>query len=61
MAKSWVKFSPEKYNIKRTGVNILEKKEKEGLIFVIITIFIAGALPIIIKYGTGLINPLFFA
>jgi len=39
----------------------LEKKEKEGIIFVIITIFIAGALPIIIKYGTGLINPLFFA
>jgi len=39
----------------------LEKKEKEGLIFVIITIFIAGALPIIIKYGVGLIHPLFFA
>jgi len=39
----------------------LEKKEKAGIIFVIITIFIAGALPIIIKYGTGLINPLFFA
>jgi len=39
----------------------LEKKEKEGIIFVIITIFIAGALPIVIKYGTGLINPLFFA
>jgi drug/metabolite transporter (DMT)-like permease len=39
----------------------LEKTEKEGITFVIITIFIAGALPIIIKYGTGLINPLFFA
>lgn len=39
----------------------MEKKEKEGIIFVIITIFIAGALPIIVKYGTGLINPLFFA
>jgi drug/metabolite transporter (DMT)-like permease len=39
----------------------LEKTEKEGIIFVIITILIAGALPIIIKYGTGLINPLFFA
>jgi len=39
----------------------LEKKEKEGIIFVIITIFIAGALPVIIKYGTGLINPMFFA
>lgn len=39
----------------------MEKKEKEGIIFVIITIFIAGALPIIIKYGTGLINPLLFA
>lgn len=39
----------------------MEKIEKEGIIFVIITILIAGALPIIIKYGTGLINPLFFA
>ena len=39
----------------------MEKKEREGIIFVIITIFISGALPIIIKYGTGLINPLFFA
>lgn len=39
----------------------MEKKEKEGIIFVIITIFIAGALPIVIKYGTGIINPLFFA
>jgi len=39
----------------------LEKKEKEGIIFVIITIFIAGALPIVIKYGVGLIHPLFFA
>lgn len=39
----------------------MEKTEKEGIIFVIITILIAGALPIIIKYGTGLINPLFFA
>ncbi len=39
----------------------MEKKEREGIIFVIITIFIAGALPIIIKYGTRLINPLFFA
>jgi len=45
----------------RTGVNVLEKKEKEGLIFVIITIFIAGALPIIIKYGVSLVHPLFFA
>jgi len=42
-------------------VGILEKQEREGIIFVIITIFIAGALPIIIKYGTGFINPLFFA
>ncbi|HER23782.1 MAG TPA: DMT family transporter [Candidatus Atribacteria bacterium] len=39
----------------------MEKQEKEGIICVIITIFIAGALPIIIKYGTGIINPLFFA
>jgi len=30
----------------------LGKKEKEGIIFVIITIFIAGALPIIVKYGS---------
>ena len=39
----------------------MEKKEKEGIIFVIITIFIAGALPIVIKYGVSLIHPLFFA
>lgn len=39
----------------------MEKREKEGIIFVIITIFIAGALPIIIKYGVGFIDPLFFA
>ncbi len=40
---------------------VLEKQEREGIIFVIITIFIAGALPVIIKYGTGIIDPLLFA
>ena len=39
----------------------MEQKEKEGLIFIVITILIAGAVPIIVKYGTGLIHPLFFA
>jgi len=39
----------------------LEKKEKEGIIFTIITIFLAGSLPIVVKYGTGIISPLFFA
>jgi drug/metabolite transporter (DMT)-like permease len=39
----------------------LEKKEKEGIIFTIITIFLAGSLPIVVKYGTGIIHPLFFA
>ena len=39
----------------------MEKKEKEGIIFTIITIFLAGSLPIVVKYGTGIISPLFFA
>ncbi len=39
----------------------MEKKEKEGIIFTIITIFLAGSLPIMAKYGVGIINPLFFA
>ena len=39
----------------------MEKKEKEGIIFTIITIFLAGSLPIVVKYGVGIINPLFFA
>lgn len=39
----------------------MEKKEKEGIIFTIITIFLAGSLPIVVKYGTGIIHPLFFA
>jgi len=39
----------------------LGKKEKEGVLFVLMTVFIAGALPIIIKYGIGFLNPLFFA
>ena len=43
------------------GGNILEKREKEGVIFVFIAVFISGTLPIIIKYGVGFLNPLFFA
>ncbi|MHC2995663.1 MAG: DMT family transporter [Candidatus Atribacteria bacterium] len=39
----------------------MEKKEKEGIIFTIITIFLAGSLPIVVKYGAGIIHPLFFA
>ncbi|MCJ7656335.1 MAG: DMT family transporter, partial [Candidatus Atribacteria bacterium] len=39
----------------------MEKIEKEGIIFTIITIFLAGSLPIVAKYGVGIINPLFFA
>ncbi len=39
----------------------MEKTEKEGIIFTIITIFLAGSLPIVAKYGVGIINPLFFA
>ncbi|MBA3062797.1 MAG: hypothetical protein FP833_07605, partial [Atribacteria sp.] len=39
----------------------MEKKEKEGIIFTIVTIFFAGSLPIVAKYGVGIINPLFFA
>ena len=39
----------------------MEQEEKEGLIFIIITILIAGAVPIIVKYGAELVHPLFFA
>jgi len=39
----------------------LKKREKEGIIFIIITIFIAGTLPIVVKYGVNFIHPLFFA
>jgi len=42
-------------------VTILKQQEKEGIILVIVTIFIAGTLPVITKYGTGLMNPLLFA
>jgi drug/metabolite transporter (DMT)-like permease len=39
----------------------MEKKEKEGVILVIICVFIHGALPILGKYGVSLVHPLFFA
>ena len=39
----------------------MEKKEKEGIILVIICVFIHGALPILGKYGVSLVHPLFFA
>ncbi len=37
------------------------KKEREGVILVIICVFIHGALPILGKYGVSLVHPLFFA
>ncbi|MFW6149614.1 MAG: DMT family transporter, partial [Atribacterota bacterium] len=39
----------------------MDKREKEGVILVIICVFIHGALPILGKYGVSLIHPLFFA
>jgi len=39
----------------------MEKKEKEGVILVVICVFIHGALPILGKYGVSLVHPLFFA
>jgi len=39
----------------------MEKREKEGVILVIICVFIHGALPILGKYGVSLVHPLFFA
>ncbi|MFA6621134.1 MAG: DMT family transporter [Candidatus Caldatribacteriota bacterium] len=39
----------------------MEKKEKEGVILVIICVFIHGASPILGKYGVSLVHPLFFA
>jgi drug/metabolite transporter (DMT)-like permease len=39
----------------------MDKKEKEGVILVIVCVFIHGALPILGKYGVSLVHPLFFA
>lgn len=39
----------------------MEKREKEGVILVIICVFIHGASPILGKYGVSLAHPLFFA
>ena len=39
----------------------MEKREKEAIIFILIVVLIAGASSIIIKYGVGFLNPLFFA
>jgi drug/metabolite transporter (DMT)-like permease len=39
----------------------MEKREREGVILVIICVFIHGAHPILGKYGVSLVPPLFFA
>lgn len=39
----------------------MESAEKEGVVLVIICVFIHGALPILGKVGVSLIHPLFFA
>jgi drug/metabolite transporter (DMT)-like permease len=39
----------------------MDAREKEGVILVIICVFIHGALPILGKYGVSLVHPLFFA
>ena len=39
----------------------MDVKEKEGVILVVICVFIHGALPILGKYGVSLVHPLFFA
>jgi drug/metabolite transporter (DMT)-like permease len=39
----------------------MEKREREGVILVIICVFIHGAHPILGKYGVSLVSPLFFA
>lgn len=39
----------------------MEKTEKEGVVLVIICVFIHGALPILGKVGVSLVHPLFFA
>ncbi|MDD3539389.1 MAG: DMT family transporter [Candidatus Caldatribacteriota bacterium] len=39
----------------------MDNKEKEGIILVIICVFIHGSQPILGKYGVSLVPPLFFA
>ena len=39
----------------------MEQTEREGVILVLICVFIHGALPILGKYGVSLVHPLFFA
>jgi drug/metabolite transporter (DMT)-like permease len=39
----------------------MEKREREGVMLVIICVFIHGAHPILGKYGVSLVSPLFFA
>ncbi len=39
----------------------MDSKEKEGIILVIICVFIHGSQPILGKYGVSLVPPLFFA
>lgn len=39
----------------------MDVREREGVILVVICIFIHGALPILGKYGVSLVHPLFFA
>jgi len=39
----------------------MDTQEKEGVILVIICVFIHGALPILGKYAVSLVHPLFFA
>ena len=39
----------------------MEKREREGVVLVIICVFIHGAHPILGKYGVSLVSPLFFA
>lgn len=39
----------------------MDTREKQGVILVVICVFIHGALPILGKYGVSLIHPLFFA
>jgi len=40
---------------------LMDRKEKEGVLLVMICVFIHGAQPILGKYGVSLVQPLFFA
>ena len=40
---------------------MINKKEKEGIAYVLICVLVHGALPILGKYGVSLIHPLYFA